>query len=72
MTASEAKAPKAGMSDWERRIGDYGTLRLRQRTAEILGLPARVCGVRNCRRTRSCLFAFIDTRLPVCSTAQGA
>ena len=68
MTASEAKAPKAGMSEWERRIGDYGTLRLRLRTAEMLGLPARVCGVRNCRRTRSCLLVFTHNRLPFCYT----
>ncbi len=68
MAGSEAKAPKAGMSDWERRIDDYGRLALRVRTAEMLGLPARVCGMRSCRRKRSCGFAFIATRLPVCST----
>jgi len=68
MTGSEAKAPKAGLSEWERRIGDYGTLALRLRTAEMLGLPARVCGVRNCRRKRSCLLVFTHNRLPLCYT----
>lgn len=68
MMGSAKKTDEATMSEWERRIGDYGTLRLRLRTAEMLGLPARVCGVRNCRRTRSCLLVFTHNRLPLCYT----
>jgi len=68
MMGSAGKTDEATMSEWERRIGDYGTLRLRLRTAEMLGLPARVCGVRNCRRTRSCLLVFTHNRLPLCYT----
>ena len=68
MTGSAGKTDEATMSEWERRIGDYGTLALRLRTAEMLGLPARVCGVRNCRRKRSCLLVFTHNRLPLCYT----
>ncbi len=68
MTGSAGKTVTEGMSEWERRIGDYGTLALRLRTAEMLGLPARVCGVRNCRRKRSCLMVFDHNRLPLCYT----
>jgi hypothetical protein len=68
MMGSAGKTDEATMSEWERRIGNYGTLRLRLRTAEMLGLPASVCGVRNCRRTRSCLLVFTHNRLPFCYT----
>ena len=40
--------------EWEERIGQYGMIMLRLRTAEMLAFPAMVCGLRACRRARWC------------------
>lgn len=59
-------ARKRPGQEWEERIGQYGMIMLRLRTAEMLAFPAMVCGLRACRRARWCQRVLVDDQMPVC------